>query len=358
MKKDFLILSVDTSCDDTSVAVLENDKVLANAISSQIELHRKYGGTVPIIAARAHTERLVPMIYEALKRAGRTINQVDVFAVTYGPGLAIALDAGIKKIKELCIEYNKPLVAVNHLEGHIYANFAKNSNGVLYSPELQFPILVALVSGGHTELVLMKNHGDFKLIGETLDDACGEAFDKVARLLKLGYPGGPIIEKMAKDGDIHGFNLPTPMKNSGDYNMSYSGLKTAVLHLVKELEGKTSLHQSLNTTVDLNKQQLHDLSASFQEAAFGQITFKLEKAIKEFKPKSILIGGGVSANLNLRKKVREICKKYDLLFSAPGRNLAVDNAAMIGVAAYYHAINGDFVEDIQGLQRNPILNFK
>jgi N6-L-threonylcarbamoyladenine synthase len=351
------ILSIDTSCDDTSAAIIENDCVLSNAISSQIELHKKYGGVVPIIANRAHKERIDPIINEALSKAHISIEQIDVFAVTFGPGLAIALEVGIKKAKELALQYDKPLIAVNHLEGHIYANFAKNSHGNLLSNKMEFPILVVLVSGGHTELVLMKNHGEFQLIGETLDDACGEAFDKVARLLQLGYPGGPIIEKLAEQGDPTKHSLPIPMERSGDLNMSYSGLKTAALHLVKEIEGVTSLGESMKSTSSLSSQDIKDVAASFQYSAFKQLTVKIEKAVKQFSPNSILLGGGVVANKFFRKEVRAICRKYNIIYSAPAKRMSMDNAAMIGVAAYFRAQQSDFVKDIEALDRNPVLNF-
>lgn len=355
--QDIYILAIDTSCDETSVSVVKNDCVLSNSISSQIELHKKYGGVVPIIGSRAHMERIDPMIHEALKNAHLNIDQIDVYAVTYGPGLAIALQVGIQKAKDLSIQYSKPLIAINHLEGHMYANFARNSKGNLYSNKMEFPILASLISGGHTQFILMIDHGNFKLIGETLDDACGEAFDKVGRMLKLGYPGGPIIEKMAKFGDENKYKLPIPMLQSNDYNMSYSGLKTAVLHLIKDIEGKSALHERLTADANLTKNQIQDIAACFQKVAFKQITFKLEKAIKQYQPKSILLGGGVVENKVIRKEINLLCKKYNLIFSAPTKKMSMDNAAMIGIVAYYHALKKDYVTDFAKLQRNPILNF-
>jgi N6-L-threonylcarbamoyladenine synthase len=220
------ILAIDTSCDETSVAILENDRLFSNIVSSQVELHYKWGGVVPSIAKRAHQEKLDPSIELALKRARLKIEDIDVFAVTYGPGLAIALEVGIKKAKELAKKYKKPLVAVDHMEGHIYSNLIRNSRGNFYNSfsGVKFPLLVLLVSGGHTEIIFMKDHGEYGVVGQTLDDAAGEAFDKVARPLMLGYPGGPVIEQFAENGDEDMFKLPKPIIHLKNYNFSFSGL--------------------------------------------------------------------------------------------------------------------------------------
>lgn len=346
------ILAIDTSCDETSVAVSEDDRILSNKISSQIEFHKKWGGVVPGIARRMHEENIDFVVHEALSQAKITLEEIDVFAVTYGPGLAIALEVGIAKIKSFAKKYNKPVVAVNHMEGHLYSTLSHNSKG---NPKIEygFPLLALLVSGGHTELVLMKDHGVYEILGRTIDDAVGEAFDKVARMLELGYPGGPILERMAKKGDETKFPLPIPMSKEKTLMMSYSGLKTAVLYLVRKVFVD-------NIDPKEKAQLICDIAASFQKSAIEEILIKtkiaLEKITRDFAVKDILLGGGVSANDMLRKKLRlTFGKKYRLHFPKD-KKLFGDNAGMIAVAAYHNAKRGNFVSDIEKLERNPNLS--
>lgn len=228
------ILAIDTSCDETSVAITNNDNIISNKISSQIEFHKKWGGVVPSIARSMHEQNIDFVVKEALKHAKLELKDIDVFAVTRGPGLAIALEVGIKKIKEFVNEYKKPVIAINHMEGHIYSALSHNAKG---NPKIEytFPLIAILVSGGHSEIVLMKDHGSYEILGKTLDDAVGEAYDKVARMLELGYPGGPMIENLAKDGDETRFPLPIPMTKTRNTELSYSGLKTAVLYLTRKV---------------------------------------------------------------------------------------------------------------------------
>src|SRR3989344_3637822 len=312
------ILGIETSCDETAVAVIEikNKKVrvLSNTISSQVKLHAKYGGVVPNLAAREHVKNIGHVFRLAMKEANLPraalgkLADIDLIAVTRGPGLGPALLVGITFAKTLAWKYKKPLVGVNHLEGHIFSNFLKevgensksNPPTGERNPEL-FPILNLVVSGGHTELVLMsakggsasgvKNYRKYKIIGETLDDAIGEAFDKVARLLGLGYPGGPIISKLAEKGNPNRYPLPSPMIHSKDFNFSYSGLKTAVLYLIRDLKNSPS-----NSSGQISAQQKFDIAASFQKAAIDVLIKKTVKAAEEYKVKSIFLSGGVSAN--------------------------------------------------------------
>lgn len=441
-----LILAIDTSCDETSAAVTCGRRVLSNVISSQVDLHKKYGGVYPSLAKRAHEEKIDYVVREALWRAKRLrfkeakiqrskdkisaslhlciSEAVSAIAVTQGPGLAIALEVGIRKAKELCLQgvalqnqklgrkvsssslltlntstslsadpqlttHPQPkLIAVNHLEGHIYSCLAlpgrqktedrkqtadntenRNPGSDLsvdsaicpLSSVLCFPALCLIVSGGHTELVLMKNHGVYEVIGQTLDDACGEALDKAAKILKLGYPGGPIIERLAEEfikkvpslslltpdpqltthpHPKYQFSPPLPQRNN--FNFSYSGLKTQLLYLVQKM-----------TEEELG-QNLLSLAAAFQEACFEQIIRKTSQAIKVYQPKMLVCGGGVMANKQLRKFLRHTAKEHHLPILFPAqKNLITDNAAMIGIAAYYKYLRGEFVKDIESLDREP-----
>jgi len=345
MKTEFTILGIDTSCDETSAAVTKNDWVLANIVSSQIEFHQKYGGVVPFLAQKIHQKLIDEVINKALKQARKNFNQLDAVAVTIGPGLPPALEVGVKKAKEIALKYKFPIIAVNHMEAHLLSPFAKNSKGKSqFKPK--FPALGLLVSGGHTQLVLMKDFGQYKLLGETIDDAAGEAFDKVAKMLNLGYPGGPIISQLARQG-IPKYQLPVPMAQSKDLNFSFSGLKTACLYFLQKIppEQKT-------------RQFICNFAASFEKTVAKALIIKLEKAIDKFKPQQILLGGGVINNLTIRKEVRKIAKKYNLEVCLPYTNkLLTDNAAMVGVCAWYQAKRGDFVKNLQTLDRQPNLNF-
>ncbi len=342
------ILAIETSFDETAVAISQDDMILANVISSQFELHKKWGGVVPSIAQRAHRERIDAVLNEALQRSKVKLEEIDVFAVTYGPGLAIALEVGVNKAKELATHYQKPLIAVNHMVGHIYANLAKTKSGKAALATIDYPALALLASGNHTEIVLLKGELDFEILGATLDDAMGEAYDKVARMLGLGYPGGPIITALAKEGNAEAYNFPIPMKQSGDLNFSFSGLKTSVLYTVKKL---------LADDRELTKQEIIDVAASFQHAAFTSIILKLTQAVKQYNIKQVVLGGGVIANTDFRKALREALKPLGATVHYPNlKKLCTDNAAMIAVAAYYQYQKGDVVTDIAALDRNPVLS--
>lgn len=374
MDKDNLkILAIDTSCDDTSVAITEGKKVLTNVVSSQIEIHKKSGGVVPMDAARAHEIKIEPLVKIALEKAKCTFEDIDAFAVTYGPGLAPALEVGIKYAKELALKYNKPLIPVNHMAGHIYANWAQNSKGKeglensLPDPNSDYyPIIALLVSGGHTEIVYMGDPYMFEILGETQDDACGECFDKVGRLMGLGYPAGPVIEKFAEKGDPKKYDLPRPMSNTDDLNVSYSGLKTASFRLIKTLADKNSDENKDKTKAPpgtevfkLSKQEVYDVCASFQLAAVETIIKKLDKACEKHYMKGIVLGGGVVKNKLIRKKAREVAERHGLFFHYPPDKLIMDNAAMIGIAAYYQQKYTDKIlpspEQIEHLDRKPTL---
>jgi N6-L-threonylcarbamoyladenine synthase len=355
MKKNFTILAIDTSCDETSVAVTVDDRVLSNVVSSQIKFHKKYGGVVPFLAQRMHKELIKPAIEQALKNSRKKISEVDVVAVTVGPGLAPALEIGIDYAKKLIQKINPAaakLIAVNHMEAHLLSSFAKNSKGKgSFIPK--FPILGLLVSGGHTQLVLMKNFGRYQLLGETLDDAAGEAFDKVAKMLNLGYPGGPIISELAKAGLPAGrqgnpiYELPIPMIGSKDLNFSFSGLKTACLYRLKQIPDKQR-----------TRVFIQDFAASFETAVAKALSIKLKKAIGLYHPKQIILGGGVINNLTIRREIRKTARQYNLRVLLPYSNkLLTDNAAMIGICAWYQARRDDFVKDIKSLDRLPNLNF-
>lgn len=345
------ILAIDTSCDETAAAITDGRKVLSNVIYSQILIHKKWGGVVPSLAKRAHEEKIDLVIAEALKVNSKnfgssTFNNIDYIAVTQGPGLAVALEVGIKKAKELAKKYNKKLIAVNHMEGHIYSCFVQNSKG---NPkrEFRFPYLALLVSGGHTELVIFKDHLKYEVIGKTVDDAAGEALDKIAKLLGLGYPGGPAIERLANDaGNQDFYHFPRPMIKSNDLNFSFSGLKTSFYYFLKK------------SSQAYKVKNIRQLASSFQEAVFDTLVIKTEKAIKQTGINNLIVAGGVIANLYLRKKFRQLVKKHNgLVLFPPYKYLTGDNAAMIGVAAYYKAEKGIIVEDIEKLDRIPRLNF-
>lgn len=326
------ILGIETSCDDTCAAVLKDSQILSNVISSQIDLHQKWGGVVPDIAKRAHLERIHPIIETALKRAKIKIEDIDLIAVTKGPGLAIALSVGVNVAKDLAVKYHKKIVAVNHIEGHMMANFLTNSQGKPLRPFI-FPSLALTVSGGHTKIVLIKKPGDYEVVGETLDDAAGEALDKSAKLLGLGYPGGPVIERLAKTGDSNFLKLPTPIADKKILDYSFSGLKTAFYYQIKDWpKNKINSH-------------LADLAASFQTAVFDTLLRKYTLAIEKYQPKCLLISGGVAANIELRKRNRELAKKYKLPLYLPfKKELNTDNAAMIALAGFYQAKRGIYAD--------------
>lgn len=344
-KKDIYILGIDTSCDETSAAIVKNTSVLSNIVSSQIELHSAFGGVVPMIAKREHQARITPVIDEAFKRAHITWKDIDAIAVTYGPGLAIALEVGLAKARELSTKFNKKFIAVNHMEGHLWSSIAMNSkgNGGIPLDEIQFPLLGILISGGHTELVKVSSLGKYEIVGETLDDAMGEAYDKIARMLGLGYPGGAVLTEMAKLGNPDAFNFPTPMAKSKDLNMSFSGLKTAIYYTVKTIE-KEGKH--------LSKQQVLDISASFERVAISELTIKIQKALQLEKYKMVLVGGGVSASVKVRGEIRKTCQNFGLKTYFPEVNhINMDNGAMIGIAGYLKALRNEFSD--LNIDRDP-----
>ncbi len=326
------ILAIETSCDETAISVLEVQKIktgvefsiLSDQVSSQVKIHAPFGGVVPNLAKREHIKNLPIILKRALKESGAT--RPDALAVTYGPGLEPALWTGIEFAKKLSKDWRVPLIPVNHLEGHIYSAFMRGSKFVILNST--FPILSLIVSGGHTELVLTQDHLQYEILGETLDDAAGEAFDKVARLLKLKYPGGPEISKLAKQGDRRAINFPRPMIHSKDLNFSFSGLKTAVLYKLRDFE-KT------------NKKIKADVAASFEEAVVDVLIRKTARAVEQNKIKSIALGGGVAANDRLRYL---LAKKFpDILL--PEKRFTGDNAAMIAVAGYYRFAKKKFIKN-------------
>jgi len=353
-----IILAIETSCDETAVAIVEfkknKVKVLSNIISSQIKTHSKYGGVVPALASRMHLKNMVPVLRRAFQKAETNKNKIDYIAITKGPGLIPALIIGVSAAKALAYSLNKPLVAVNHLEGHIYANWltliSEIQNSNLWKPE--FPILCLIVSGGHTQLVLIKKDLNYKIIGETVDDAAGEAFDKVAKLLGLKYPGGPLIEKIARKGDRDKFNFTRPMMNSKNYNFSFSGLKTAVLYEVRGNGNKDEAMPRL-----YSEQYQADIAASFQQAVIDVLISKTIKAAKKYKVKNILLGGGVSANKELQKQLKEIINKEipNTEYRIPNINLTTDNALMIAVAAYYNIIGKKNIKDWKSVKADANL---
>lgn len=323
------ILGIETSCDETAAAVVIDGKTMcSNVVASQIDLHAEYGGVFPELASRAHVEQIVPVVSQALSDAALTIDQIDAIAVTQGPGLVGSLLVGINYAKGLALASGKPLIGVNHLEGHVYSLW-------LTQPfrEPQFPVLVLIVSGGHTELLLMKNHGEYERLGGTIDDAAGEAFDKVGRLLELPFPGGPNIESAAHMGNASAFDFPRAMRDSS-YDFSFSGLKTAVMREVTVQPSAAARRQrgaekkaQLRADVSIN-----DVAASFQEALTEILVEKTARAAKAHGVTEVFLSGGVSANSRLRALMK---RQTDLPVRYPPLNLCTDNAAMIAAAAYY-----------------------
>jgi len=339
-----LILAIDTSCDETSVAVTLGRKVISNIIVSQTALHAPFGGVYPTVAKREHESRLKPAIALALKRAYISMAQLSAIAVTFGPGLPPALEVGIRTAKELAIEHNLPIIPVDHIEGHIYSVFAQNKKD---KPprDITFPFLALIVSGGHTELVLVKNHIDYHILGETLDDAAGEALDKTARMLGLGYPGGAALERIALRGDSTRFHFPIPMPQRHDLNFSYSGLKTAMMRTLTSM------------TEEERIKNIPHLAASFQKTIITSLIKKLEKAMEIYPTALVVLGGGVGQNRLLANQFRSVVRKQGAIPLTPAyRYLYGDNAAMIGVVAHYklhNAITLKTREQIEALDRVP-----
>ena len=322
MDKDILILGLESSCDETAAAVIKNGRtVLSNVISSQIDIHKEYGGVVPEIASRKHIERINTVIEEALKEAGVGLKDLDAIGVTYGPGLVGALLVGVAEAKAICFAADIPLVGVHHIEGHVSANYIENK-------DLEPPFLCLIVSGGHTHLVVVKDYGEFEILGRTRDDAAGEAFDKVARAIGLGYPGGPKIDKLSKEGNPDAITFPKTKIEDAPYDFSFSGLKSAVLNYINKAK---MMNEEFNPA---------DLAASFQKNVVDTLTEKTIHAAKELHINKVAIAGGVASNSTLRNSMEEACRKEGLRFYHPSPIFCTDNGAMIGVAAYYEFIKG------------------
>ena len=301
------VLGIETSCDETAVAVVKDGNVLlSNAVASSMDIHVKYGGVVPEIAARSHIEAIIPVVKESLSAADLGWNEIDAIAVTYGAGLSGSLLIGVLTARTLSIALDKPLYAVNHVEAHVYANFITSSALPLKLPSAQpgFPMLAVIVSGGHSQLALFKGHFDYTLLGQTQDDAIGEAFDKVAKILGLPYPGGPSVSKAALDGDAYAYNFPKA-KMPG-YNFSFSGIKTAVLRAAQAEIGEDYRFPSFKLPERLSEAQKANIAASFERIAIGTIVDKVKRAFNEYSPKSVVIAGGVAANSELRRQLSEV----------------------------------------------------
>ncbi|HSQ87339.1 tRNA (adenosine(37)-N6)-threonylcarbamoyltransferase complex transferase subunit TsaD [Romboutsia sp.] len=319
--KDIITLAVESSCDETAVAVLRNGReVLSNIINTQIDLHKKFGGVVPEVASRKHIENIDGVLQEALDKANITLNDIDHIAVTYGPGLAGALLVGLSHAKALAFALNKPLVGVNHIEGHVSANYIEHK-------DLKPPFITLIVSGGHTHLVEVKDYGEYEILGRTRDDASGEAFDKIARAMGLGYPGGPIIDRLAKEGNKKAIEFPRAYIDEG-YDFSFSGVKSSVLNY---LNAKKMKNEEI---------VVEDVAASFQEAVVEVLSKKAIKAATEKGYDTITLAGGVASNSALREKITELGKEHNINIKYPSLILCTDNAAMIGCAGYYNFING------------------
>ena len=316
------ILAIESSCDETAAAVVENGRtVLSNVISSQIDLHTLYGGVVPEIASRKHIEKINQVITEALTRAGMKLEDMDAIAVTYGPGLVGALLVGVAEAKAIAYAAKLPLIGVHHIEGHVSANFIEH-------PELEPPFLCEIISGGHTHLVIVKDYGSFEILGRTRDDAAGEAFDKVARAIGLGYPGGPKIDRVSKEGDPKAIRFPRAHVDEAAYDFSFSGLKSAVLNYLNHCKMTGEEYSQA------------DVAASFQQAVIDVLVDNAMRAARDHGMHKVAIAGGVASNSALRKAMQEACEKNGYQFYHPSPILCTDNAAMIGCAAYYEYLKG------------------
>lgn len=336
MDKEVLILGIETSCDETAASVVRNGReVLSNVISSQIELHKLYGGVVPEIASRKHIEKINQVIEEALIEANVTLKEIDAIAVTYGPGLVGALLVGVAEAKAIAYAANKPLVGIHHIEGHVSANYIEHK-------ELEPPFLCLIVSGGHTHLVMVNDYGEYQIIGRTRDDAAGEAFDKVARAIGLGYPGGPKIDKLAKEGKKEAIRFPRANVENAPYDFSFSGVKSAVLNYINGCKMKQE---------EINKA---DIAVAFQDAVVDVLVSKTISAARELGISKIAMAGGVASNSALRERMDEACTASKRKLYYPSPIYCTDNGAMIGVAGYYEFIKGTR----HGLTLNAVPNLK
>ena len=350
------VLGIESSCDETAAAVVEDGKrLLSNAVATSMDLHAQYGGVVPEIAARSHIESVIPVVKQALADANCTWDDIDAIAVTYGAGLGGSLLVGVLTARTLAILHNKPLYAINHVEGHVYANFLTETSLPDYTlPAAQptFPLLALIVSGGHSQLVLFDDHFTYRLLGQTQDDAIGEAFDKVAKILGLPYPGGPSVGKKALEGNAHAFTLPKA-KLAGKYDFSFSGLKTAVLRLAQEQVGKDYSLPSYELPGMLNETQKADIAASFQRVAVETVVDKAMMAFEEFSPASVVIAGGVAASPELR---RQLAERLPIPIAYTDSKLCTDNGAMIATLGCYHAMLGRPAADPYTLDISPNLS--
>jgi N6-L-threonylcarbamoyladenine synthase len=319
MKNDVFILSIESSCDETSVAIVKNGcEDIATVVLSQMDTHANYGGVVPEIASRMHVENITIVIEECLSKANMTMDNIDAIAVTFGPGLIGSLLVGVVAAQTLAYVYNKPLVPVHHIAGHIYANNL--------CERMKFPLISLVVSGGHTELIYMKDNYSFERIGGTLDDAVGEAYDKVARIIKVPYPGGPLVDKMAHLGNDN-YDLPLPLDDDS-YDFSFSGLKSAVINLAHNEEQRGN---------EINKE---DLACSFQTRVVDILTKKTMRALKEFNVDNLIVAGGVAANSGIRERLKELCAQNNIHLTIPELKYCTDNATMIGAAGYFAYLEG------------------
>lgn len=339
------ILGIESSCDETAAAVVEDGtRLLSNVVNSQIDIHAAYGGVVPEVAARSHIEVINPVINQALTDAKLTWDDIDAIAVTYAPGLMGSLLVGTLAARTLAITKNKPLYPIHHVEAHVYANFiTEQTNSLSFalpSAQPKFPMLALIVSGGHSQLVLFKDHGNYELLGQTQDDAVGEAFDKVAKILGLPYPGGPSVAKAALSGDPHKYKLPKA-KLQDPYNFSFSGLKTAVLRAVQHDVGVDFTFPSHELPARLDDVQRANFAASFQHIAIETLVDKAERAFKDYSPRSVVIAGGVAANQELR---RQLAERLPITIEYAPIQLCTDNAAMIATLGYYYAQKNDPVD--------------
>ena len=336
INQEIKILAIESSCDETAAAVVVNGRDLrSNVIASQIDLHTLYGGVVPEIASRKHIEKINQVILQALSEAGMTLQEMDAIAVTYGPGLVGALLVGVAQAKAMSYASHIPLVGVHHIEGHISANYIENK-------ELEPPFLCLVVSGGHTHLVRVADYGKYEILGRTRDDAAGEAFDKVARAIGLGYPGGPKIEKVSREGNPHAISFPRAKVGDGVYDFSFSGLKSAVLNYLNGCQMKGEAYSQA------------DVAASFQQAATDVLVGHARQALEEYQCKQFAIAGGVASNGVIREAMAKMCQEMQVAFYHPSPILCTDNAAMIGAAAYYDFIAGKRA----GLDLNAVPNLK
>ncbi len=328
---DIYILAIETSCDETAAAVTRNGHdILSNIVASQVDWHQKFGGVVPELASRKHLEFINPVITEALTQADINAKKLDAVAVTYGPGLVGSLLVGLTAAKTISFLFDIPLIGVNHIAGHIYSNF-------IYGKEIETPVICLTVSGGHTDLLYFEDLKGYKILGSTRDDAAGEAFDKVARFLNLGYPGGPLIEKKAREGDPEAIDFPRASFKNGEYDFSFSGLKTAVINYV---------HNQKQKDREIN---IADVAASFQQTVIDMLIKNIIKAVNNYQVKNVILSGGVAANQEFRRQLKEKLKEYQVSLFYPQLKYCTDNAAMIGTVAYYQYLNQDFAS----LSLNP-----